>query len=219
MDYDKFIAIVKDASHNQKRVTLYFSHPTSIMINGCWKKNISKITLRFFEFGEGNLIGYGYKKRSDATSGYNIKSLDYFLVSKVSYPDDDVDDEHQRSLFKKWVLRNLDDDVWPDMENSIDNLIANRSNKELTRTYLKSYFNQYELEVIKEMFDSRKDGRVHAGMSDKIFVELSKRKDGYYAWLVVNERSSMLINPNVAILHSRQKGTHYANNGTAKRKC
>jgi endo-1,4-beta-mannosidase len=89
------------------------------------------------------------------------------------------------------------------METSIDDLIANKSNNELTRTYLKSLFNQYELDVIREMFESRKDGRVHAGMNNNIFVELSKRKNGYYAWLVVNERSSMLINPNVAILHTR----------------
>ena len=203
MDYDNFIAIVKDAAHNHKRVTLYFSHPTDIMINGHWKRNISNITLRFFEFGEGKLIGYGYKKRSDATVGYNIKSIDHFLISKISYPDDNIDVEHQRALFKKWVLRNLDEDVWPDMETSIDDLIANKSNNELTRTYLKSLFNQYELDVIREMFESRKDGRVHAGMNNNIFVELSKRKNGYYAWLVVNERSSMLINPNVAILHTR----------------
>ena len=203
MDYKTFIDIVKDAAQNHKRVTLHFSHPTNIMINGMWKKNLSKITLRFFEFGEGDLIGYGYKKRSDAIVGYNIKSIDYFLVSKVSYPDENIDDEHQRDLFKKWVLRNIDEDVWPNIENSIDNLIANRTSKELTRTYLKTLFNQYEMEVIQEMFNSRKDGRVHAGMSDHVFVELSQRKDGYYAWLVVNERSSMLINPTVAILHTR----------------
>lgn len=203
MEYEKFLEIVKDAAQNHKRVTLHFSHPTDVFINNHWIKKLNHITLRFFEFGENEFIGYGYKKRSDSTHGYNIKSLDYFLINKVEYPDENIDDELDRVRFKKWVLRNLDKDVWPNMEKSIDSIIAGMSHNDLKRTYLKTICNEFELKAIEEMFNARKTGTFHIGYNRRMFVEMSQREDGYYAWLVIDERSSMLINPRVAILSCR----------------
>jgi hypothetical protein len=202
MNKQEWIEIVHNASISKMRVSIEFDHPVSICIHGKWQPKRKQITLRFFQlFNEDNVItGYGYKQRSNETHGYSINNIPWESIVSVSYPDKTIDPANEKEVFKKWVLRNLDVGVWPEMETNIDSILSTLKPSEYTRIYTKSLGHQLELEKVQRLFDDRLSGTVVLSKRNNVFVETSQREKGFYAWLVVGERSYTMLNPKVAIL-------------------
>ena len=201
MHKNDFMQIVADASKNKRRVKLIFDRPVSICLHGKWQPKSKVVTLRFFELFEGDVItGYGYKQRSNEVRGYSINNIPYDSLARVEYPDGQIDFEHERDVFKKWVLRNLSPGVWPDMEKNIDNILSTLRHGELTRVYVKSFAFPHEMSQVEALFNEKRSGTVTLSKRDNVFVETSNRESGFYAWLVVGERSWTMLNPKIAIL-------------------
>ncbi len=200
MHKNDFMKIVHDASETHVRVTLNFDRPVNICLHGKWHKK-KTFTLRFFQLFEGDkILGYGYKQRSNETKGYSINNIPYDSLVSVEYPDKIINHEKKKEMFKKWVLRNVSDGVWPELEREIDSILATYKDSEYVKTYTKSLGNEYELKLVQDLFDEKRSGTVVLSKRNNVFVETSQRESGFYAWLVVGERSCMLINPHVAIL-------------------
>jgi hypothetical protein len=123
-----------------------------------------------------------------------------FQIVEVSYPDENVDYEAHRIKFKKWILRNLDQGVWPQMEDNIDSILSCLKPNEYTRFYLRTIATADQLQRVEQLFEERRSGTVNIGIKNNAFVETSQRESGFYAWLVIGEKSWTLLNPNVAIL-------------------
>ena len=202
MHKNDFMQIVKDASKDKRRVRLIFSQPVSICLHGKWQPKNKMFTLRFFElFDENKVItGYGYKQRSNEVKGYSINNIPYDVLARVEYPDGTIDYAHERQKFKKWVLRNLDDGVWPTLEENIDSILSNLKPDEYTRIYTKGFAFPHEMQRVEELFESKQSGTVVLSKRNNVFVETSKRENGFFAWLVVGERSWTMLNPKMAIL-------------------
>lgn len=202
MHKNDFMQIVKDASKDKRRVRLIFSHPVSICLHGKWQPKNNSFTLRFFELFDENKIvtGYGYKQRSNEVKGYSINNIPYDLLVRVEYPDGLIDYAHEREKFKKWVLRNLDDGVWPTLEENIDSILSNLKPDEYTRIYTKGFAFPHEMQRVEELFESKQSGTVVLSKRNNVFVETSRRENGFFAWLVVGERSWTMLNPKMAIL-------------------
>jgi hypothetical protein len=202
MNKNDFMQIVKEASTDKRRVKLFFNRPVSICIHGKWQPKTKTYTLRFFELFDENKVvtGYGYKQRSNEVRGYSINNIPYDSLVSVEYPDGNHDDEHEREVFKKWALRNLDDGVWPELVTNIDSILSCLKHGEMTRVYVKSFAFQHEMDLVEEMFKERRSGTVILSKRDNVFVETSQRETGFYAWLVVGERSWTMLNPKIAIL-------------------
>lgn len=202
MNKQEWMKIVHDASENKTRVSITFNRPVSICLHGKWQPKSKNITLRFFQLftEDGVITGYGYKQRSNETHGYSINNIPWESIESISYPDKLIDPAKERTLFKKWVLRSLDNGVWPEMEENIDSILSSLKVGEYTRIYTKSLGYQYELNKVKELFENRESGTVTLSKRENVFVETSQREKGFYAWLVVGERSYTMLNPKVAIL-------------------
>lgn len=202
MNKNDFMQIVKEASTDKRRVKLFFDRPVSICIHGKWQPKTKTYTLRFFELFDENKVvtGYGYKQRSNEVRGYSINNIPYDSLVSVEYPDENRDDEHEREVFKKWALRNLDDGVWPELVTNIDSILSYLKHGEMTRVYVKSFAFQHEMDRVEEMFKERRSGTVILSKRDNVFVETSQRETGFYAWLIVGERSWTMLNPKIAIL-------------------
>lgn len=202
MHKNDFMHIVKDASKDKRRVRLIFSQPVSICLHGKWQPKNKIFILRFFElFDENKVItGYGYKQRSNEVKGYSINNIPYDVLARVEYPDGTIDYAHEREKFKKWVLRNLDDGVWPTLEENIDSILSNLKPDEYTRIYTKGFAFPHEMQRVEELFESKQSGTVVLSKRNNVFVETSSRENGFFAWLVVGERSWTMLNPKMAIL-------------------
>lgn len=202
MNRNDFIQIVTDASKDKRRVKLIFDRPVSICLHGKWQPKSKTVTLRFFELFDENKIvtGYGYKQRSNEVKGYSINNIPYEVLAQVEYPDGTIDYAYEREKFKKWVLRNLDDGVWPNLKENIDSILSNLKPDEYTRIYTKGFAFPHEMQRVEELFESKQSGTVVLSKRNNVFVETSKRENGFFAWLVVGERSWTMLNPKMAIL-------------------
>ena len=86
------------------------------------------------------------------------------------------------------------------LETNIDSILSTLKPSEYTRIYTKSLGHQLELERVQRLFDDRVSGTVVLSKRNNVFVETSQREKGFYAWLVIGERSYTMLNPKVAIL-------------------
>lgn len=199
----EIIGLIKEAAQSHSRVVITFSKPVSICLHGKYQKPTKQITLRFFElFNDDGVYGYGYKQRINETRGYNIKSLPTEFIETMEL-EEKTDYAHQKKLFKSYILRTRDADIWPDLEENIDSILDNLFPNQYVRMYLKSYANDFEMMQIENLFKNRYSGRVDLSSGLNIFVETSKREKGYYAWLVIGNRSYMMLSPKVAVIASR----------------
>lgn len=194
---------IKEAAQSRSRVLITFDKPVSICLHGKYQKPVKQITLRFFElFNDNGVYGYGYKQRINETRGYNVKSLPTDAIETMEF-ERKTDYSHQKKLFKNYILRTRDDDVWPELEKNIDSILDNLLPNQYVRMYLNSYANAFEMMQIENLFKNRYSGRVDLSSGLNIFVETSKREKGYYAWLVIGNRSYMMLSPKVAVIASR----------------
>ena len=86
------------------------------------------------------------------------------------------------------------------MENDIDSMLDSLKPGEYIRMYTKSFGYPHELTKVNELFSKRMSGTVVLSKKNNVFVETSQRENGFYAWLVIGERSLTMLNPNVAII-------------------
>jgi hypothetical protein len=204
MNKQEFMNIVHEASTDRRKVLVYFSHPVTIPLAKKMQK-VEKVTLRFFQLlnDENQIIGYGYKQRAAAMSGYNVKSIPYEDILKIEYPNSEENYEIAKQKYKKYILMNLDDGVWPDLTENIDGILANMFANQYVRVYTNSYANSFEMLEIERYFKERISGNIMLSGARDAYIETSKREKGFYAWLVLGEKSYVLINPRVAVMGRR----------------
>lgn len=203
MKKSEVMSFIKEAASTRERVIVMFSKPVSICLHGKYQKPTETIVLRFFEvFKDDVVYGYGYKQRLNETKGYNVNSLPLEFVVSMAY-EAKTDKSQLKKKFKRYILSNLDADVWPELNDNLDSILDNLLPNQYTRMYLKSYANDFEMMQIENLFKNRLSGRVDLSSGLNIFVETSKREKGYYAWLVIGNRSFMMLNPKVAVIASR----------------
>lgn len=204
MNYTDFKALVHEASTDRRKVVIHFTNKVQLHLAGKLQSK-EKVTVYFFQVlnDDNQIVDYGYKARSSGTKGYNIKSFPYDFIKSVEYPNSTENRKERREQFKKYILMNIQPGVWPELKDSIDSILDSTHDSAYTKVYLKSYANSFEMEQIERYFNEQISGTIHLWGHENVYVETSKRETGFYAWLVINERSWTMINPNVAVLGRR----------------
>jgi hypothetical protein len=164
-------------------------------------RELEKVSVHFFQvLNDANQItAYGYKQRANASTGYNVISFPYGAIASVEYPDSKSNVKNRRDKFKKYILMNLSEGVWPELEKSLDSIMDSMDKSAYVKAYVASYANDFEMKEIERYFKENISGHIMLSGHNNAFVETSKREKGFYAWLVVGDRSWTLINPRVGV--------------------